>query len=370
MKLVCPLCEQIVASENLFCEKSDCPSENALMIWATGDWIGEFEIVRLISVLPAAAIYECKRQDEPVLLKVAHQGDAHKERLKREAIFLQRVRNHKRLPTSMPILLPPSSEGDDQASPYGKIVNHQQLLYYCVFETFEGDSLRAITKKRPQLWTQYVGWAVLQIAEVLSFLHTFGLFHLGLCPEAVMIRFDNKPPGAPRTLLIDLGLLGQTDNIAQVWYPGFIHPAYAAPEQIDGASLTLRKLGQTVRLDPGTDVYGLGIIFYELLVGEPPISYKLRSHAQIFRDILSGKLVELSRKDDVAKIAKLARHATNVSLAERIRQVNEFGGALIKYFGETPPPPKESPVSTRTLLVVGSGLLIVAALLVTAMVLG
>jgi eukaryotic-like serine/threonine-protein kinase len=93
------------------------------------------------------------------------------------------------------------------------------------------------------------------IAEALRVIHVFGILHRDLKPANVMLREDNSP------VLIDFGLARReiddtgTTGIGQV----LGSPYYISPEQ-----------SQAQRVDARTDLYSLGVMFYEMLTGERP----------------------------------------------------------------------------------------------------
>ncbi|MDP9011458.1 MAG: protein kinase, partial [Pseudomonadota bacterium] len=88
------------------------------------------------------------------------------------------------------------------------------------------------------------------IAEALRVIHVFGILHRDLKPANVMLREDNSP------VLIDFGLArravedGNTTGAGQV----LGSPYYISPEQSQGQ-----------RVDARTDLYSLGVMFYEML---------------------------------------------------------------------------------------------------------
>src|SRR5215470_14833288 len=86
MKRVCTNCGQVSPHGNAWCQNRDCPSGTLTTIFDYGDSLGDIQIVRLITILRTAAIYEAKRLKETVYLKVAH--DDCQDQIKREAALL------------------------------------------------------------------------------------------------------------------------------------------------------------------------------------------------------------------------------------------------------------------------------------------
>ena len=93
------------------------------------------------------------------------------------------------------------------------------------------------------------------IAEALRVIHVFGVLHRDLKPANVMLREDNSP------VLIDFGLARRSMDDAGTTGVGQVlgSPYYISPEQAQGQ-----------RVDPRTDLYSLGVMFYEMLTGQRP----------------------------------------------------------------------------------------------------
>ena len=93
------------------------------------------------------------------------------------------------------------------------------------------------------------------LAEALRVIHVFGILHRDLKPANVMLREDNSP------VLIDFGLARRSLEDAGTTAAGQVlgSPYYISPEQSQG-----------YRVDARTDIYSLGVMFFEMLTGQRP----------------------------------------------------------------------------------------------------
>jgi eukaryotic-like serine/threonine-protein kinase len=129
---------------------------------------------------------------------------------------------------------------------------------YMAMEWIDGCLLRDLLKEHGKLPIERATYIALQIAEALDYLHKHGVVHRDLKPENVMIGEDD------RVKLIDFGIAMKEDAHRLT----FTHlsntlgtPDYISPEQVKGK-----------RGDPRSDIYSLGIIFYEMLTGQVPFT--------------------------------------------------------------------------------------------------
>ncbi|MGH8149037.1 MAG: protein kinase domain-containing protein [Steroidobacteraceae bacterium] len=117
-----------------------------------------------------------------------------------------------------------------------------------------------------------------QIARALDVVHTAGIFHRDLKPPNVMLRDNDE------VVLIDFGLARQLHGGHQSTRKGVLRgsPYYMSPEQ---------ALGE--KLDARTDLYSLGIIFYEMLTGRKP--YIGTSAIEVLQQHVNAPLPRLPR---------------------------------------------------------------------------
>ncbi len=105
------------------------------------------------------------------------------------------------------------------------------------------------------------------VCQAVQHAHQKGIIHRDLKPSNVMVT---EVDGRPTPKVIDFGVAKATEvkltdlSLADT---GAIvgTPTYMSPEQADPSSMDI---------DTRTDVYALGVILYELLVGSPPIDAK------------------------------------------------------------------------------------------------
>lgn len=129
------------------------------------------------------------------------------------------------------------------------------FLFY-VMPFIEGESLRDRIKREGRLPVADVVKIVRELADALAYAHADGVVHRDVKPDNVLIS-------GRHVFLADFGVayaLTPADG-ATVTGTGVMvgTPAYMAPEQIAGGSAESRS-----------DIYGLGVLAYELLTGTVP----------------------------------------------------------------------------------------------------
>jgi serine/threonine protein kinase len=132
-------------------------------------------------------------------------------------------------------------------------------LPYLVMEYVAGPTLAAHLRGH-RLGPQEVVALLVQVADALAAAHAAGLIHRDVKPGNVLL--EPATGGRFTAKLTDFGLARDAGSGGTLTAEGDLAgtPAYMSPEQARGA----------IRLDPRTDVYGLGATLYEALTGEAP----------------------------------------------------------------------------------------------------
>jgi serine/threonine protein kinase len=185
----------------------------------------------------------------PVALKMLRAGAGKDERILRfhsEAKALARFQH--------PNIVQVYDVGESQGRPY------------FAFEYVRGGSLDKQTCRQPQI-PRDAAHLVSVLARAVDAAHRAGILHRDLKPANILLA-PSRPGDVGHTAwglpkLSDFGLARSADGSPGLTADGVVlgTASYMAPEQAEGDSS---------RIGPGVDVYGLGAILYELLSGRPP----------------------------------------------------------------------------------------------------
>jgi serine/threonine-protein kinase len=129
---------------------------------------------------------------------------------------------------------------------------------YMVLEWVDGRLLRQILNGQKPLPTERAIRITLALCDALGYIHSQGVVHRDLKPENIMIGPDDQ------VKLIDFGIAANAGSRRLTFAKlteAMGTPDYISPEQVKGK-----------RGDARSDVYSLGIMFYEMLTGKVPFT--------------------------------------------------------------------------------------------------
>lgn len=132
-------------------------------------------------------------------------------------------------------------------------------LLFIVSEYIEGEDLSELLKRKRQLGSDVVRQVLTQVLQSLAEAHRIGLLHRDIKPENIRVV---DADGELKVRLLDFGIARQAQkgDAPQITKTGELvgTPRYMSPEQ-------LRFVDD---LTPASDIYSLGIVAYEMLMGQ------------------------------------------------------------------------------------------------------
>jgi len=165
-------------------------------------------------------------------------------------------------------------------------VGEDQGWQYLVFEYIPGSDLHMLMSKRAESWNTTDVLPILKASlEALAYAHQQGVIHRDIKPENIMLT----PQGQVK--VTDFGLAFAHEEVRLTQGDGVVGTVlYMSPEMIQGKAI-----------DPRTDLYSLGLVFYEVLTGEPPFAGE--QFAQILSKVISTDPIPLHvRRPDIPLI--------------------------------------------------------------------
>ncbi len=133
-------------------------------------------------------------------------------------------------------------------------VGEDNGTYYIVMEYVDGKTIKQLIKRRGGLTLSESIDIMLQLTDGISHAHDKGIIHRDLKPQNILIKDDGsiKITDFGIAMALNSTQLTQTNSVM-----GSVH--YLPPEQASGKGSTFRS-----------DIYSMGILFYELLTGKLP----------------------------------------------------------------------------------------------------
>ena len=272
------------------------------------DLIGElidsrYQLIRQIANGGMASIYEAidTRLDRKVAVKIMHphlaQDDAFVNRFIREAKAAAAL--------SHPNIVAVQDQGWNQ---------NGVAAVFLVMELIEGSTLREYLNERGPFDIKDAINYLIPTLSALSAAHAIGIVHRDVKPENILISHEG------RVKVADFGLargelIGSTMTAESSVILGSV--SYLSPEQV-----------QRGVADARSDVYAVGILAFEMLVGEKPFIGDTPiqiAYMHVNQDIPS---LRSKRKEIPQAFDDLISRATNRNPDMRPRNATEFLGAL------------------------------------------
>jgi eukaryotic-like serine/threonine-protein kinase len=208
-----------------------------------GDKLDHYRIDSLVARSGMASIFRATdlRDDRAVAIKIPH------PEMEADPIFFDRFKREEEIGKKL-----------DHPGVVKVFNSDDRSQHYMVLEWVDGRLLRQIMNEARILPQQRAIRITLGLCKALEYIHSQGVVHRDLKPENIMVDQNDN------VKLIDFGIAANVGSRRLTFAKltqAMGTPDYISPEQVKGK-----------RGDARTDIYTLGIMFYEMLTGKVPFT--------------------------------------------------------------------------------------------------
>lgn len=202
---------------------------------------------------------------------------------------------------------------------------------YIVSKFIDGTDLASLLKQRCQ--TRQIAASISAlVADALHHAHTQGLVHRDVKPSNILIDRAGRP------FVVDFGIaLREQDAASSASFGGT--PGYMSPEQ---------ARGEGHRVDGRSDIFSLGIVFYEMLVGRHP--FRGNAAADLLNQIATREPRPPRQIDDTVpkELERICLKALAKRSSDRYTTARDLADDLRHYLQQEEQSPNDSPVVANT----------------------
>ena len=208
-------------------------------------------------------------------------------------------------------------------------IGEAQDVVYLAMAFVDGESLADRIQREGRLSVEEAGRILREVASALDLAHRRGVIHRDIKPQNVLLE---KETG--RSLVTDFGI-ARTAESASLTATGMMvgTPIYMSPEQVTGGAV-----------DHRADLYALGVMGYEMLVGRPPFDGTTPTEILMKRVAERAKPVEAARPDTPPALAAIVNRCLEQDPDKRYASGAEIVRAL---GGATPTSPQPTMETLR-----------------------
>jgi predicted Ser/Thr protein kinase/Flp pilus assembly protein TadD len=191
---------------------------------------------------------------------------------------------------------------------------------FITMEFIEGQSLSHLLQEKGKLEPKQAAAVIVQVCRALEAAHAEGVIHRDLKPQNIMLDAHD------RVVVMDFGI-ARSVEMGSMTRTGVVlgTPAYMSPEQAKGEELDARS-----------DLFSVGIIFYELLTGGSPYKaetaleamYK-RTTEQVRPPIQVASQIPKPLSDIAVHCLEINKNKRYASAAEIVADLEAWAGGTL-----------------------------------------
>ncbi len=261
-----------------------------------------YQVTHLIARGGMALVYQAQDilLNRAVALKILY------PELSADPLFVERFRREAQAAAKLshPSIVPVFDWGEDDGT------------YFIVMELIDGTSLAEVLRGSRTLTASRSAQLIAQVASALGYAHRNGVVHRDVKPGNILITSDGQ------VKVTDFGIaqaVAVEDHLAEV---GSVMgtATYFSPEQAEGAAV-----------DGRSDVYSLGVVLYEMLVGRPP--FIGATPVEVSSQHVHGSVPPPSQFNDTIPrdLEAIVMEALAKSPARRYQSADELRADLLRF---------------------------------------
>src|SRR6266705_4922901 len=202
--------------------------------------------------------------------------------------------------------------------PIYKVGGHKNEVLYIVMRCLDGPSLRQLLEKYGRLSVGDAGRIGRQVADALGYAHGFGVVHRDIKPDNILLDTSGH------VLVTDFGIAKaaqEASGTSQLTTEGMVvgTPQYTSPEQATGDAVDARS-----------DIYGLGVVLYQMLAGSPPFDGESAQSILMKQATATPVPIRQLRSDVPPALAAVIERLLAKDPAERFQTAAEVSRTLVQ----------------------------------------